>query len=342
MENISNLKISKIGWTSIYTKTSYGKVECILVKKNLFKGYTIIDANGNKVKKNNLDELCDLTIVSHSKKLFASQDDVKNMNQAFQVKHDEHVQDVQTARQREEVYKRELTETAESYEKTIKDINEENEREKDREISQKINYLVRPLKNVIEAKWTEEGTEVVYDKPNELQKQHFGVTVVPRREPYKRSGTTTWGMEEYLEILYKEIDQEYTVQVKGLQSLFRNLNSSISMLRRDYSETKYVQTIALETRFAIEFSNLITLCWVKYSEHDISYYSRGTHNLQNGETEYETREASSLVHNGKEACANLLESIMGEKEKANFLARLELLSATKTEEEVVDEAPKTM
>lgn len=50
MLNIRNLKLSKIFWTRITTYNEMGQIKVILVKKNLFEGYAIIDEFGNKRK----------------------------------------------------------------------------------------------------------------------------------------------------------------------------------------------------------------------------------------------------------------------------------------------------
>ncbi len=332
MNNINNLKISKLGWTSLCMKRENGRIECILVKKNLFKGYTVLNTNGDKVKMPNLDSLCDLTIISHSKKMFASREELSSINSAFQYAHNEHIQAETNWSRQQELLKSKLEDTEDKYEKQIIKIKDASTRERRDTIENRIDVLRKPFKNVMEVKWTEEGVDIEYRKPNELQSQHFGMTVVPERVPYSKKGTIQWGMKDYLDILGTEIDDSYKSQINNLRNLFQNISANIASLNSKYIEELYTQTLSLVTQFSIEFRNFLITYYQQYGNHDLSYYKSGSSYGQSDEKTYYTQSSSHLIQQGKMACANLLENIMGISERDKFLATIDSISNTYTEE----------
>lgn len=338
MNNINNLKISKLGWTSLCMKRENGKVECILVKKNLFKGYTVLDASGNKVKIPNLDSLCNLTIISHSKKMFASKNEVTSINDAFQYTHNEQVKNEEALLKQQEMLKANLRANEEKHEKQIDNIQEATYQERIAAIKNRIGILEKPFRNVMKVEWTDSGVDIEYKQPNELQRKHFGMTVVPERVPYSKSGTSNWGMKDYLDILITKVDDNHKFQIQNLRDILNNVNGNISSLKKKYIEELYIQTVALVTKFSIEFSNFLISYYQCYGNKDLSYYQSSSSYEQNGEKSDYTQSSNGLIQQGKMACASLLENIMGLSEKDKFLTTIDSVSNTYVEEET----PKQM
>lgn len=332
MNNINNLKISKIGWTSLCMKRENGKVECILVKKNLFKGYTVLNASGEKVKMTNLDSLCNLTVISHSKKMFASKEEVTSINSAFQYAHNTHIQAEMNWAKHQKDLETKLKDTEENYEKQIIEIKESATKKQRDTIGNRIDILRQPFKNTMEVEWTEEGVDIEYRQPNELQRQHFGMTQTIVRVPYSKNGTTHWGMKDYLDILETEVDNSYKPQINKLQNIFRDISTNISSLSAKYTEELYTQTLSLVTQFAIDFRSFLITYYQQYGNQELSYYKSGSSYEQNDEKTYYTQSSSKLIQQGKIACANMLENIMGTAEKDKFLAIIDEVSNTYTEE----------
>lgn len=334
--NIKDLKISVIGWTSIYTHNTTGDIKCILIKKNLFKGYSIIDSNGDKTKIDNLIDYNDSVVISHSKKMFVSKANVVSENTALEVKNKMYkkvVDDLYQKQQEVTNKENEKKDLEMAHAKAIEDI----KREQSDEIYRKISYLSEPLKNIAPGKMTEEGTSISYEKPNELQISIGRTLGNMVRKPYKKEFEYKADMKQYLEALKKVIAEQYKPDVVNLQSLLNRLTDLINELKENYTEDLYIQTVALEAIFTTKFSNLIIECWQQYKDNDIYYYSESENWLQNDEKKKETNTIKNLIKSGKEACINLREKIIGQDDKhwfLNMLVTIDKLSETSSSDEV--------
>lgn len=149
-------------------------------------------------------------------------------------------------------------------------------------------------------------------------------------------------IKSYLDLLASNIDQIYIGQVHFLQHLCSGLESCILELETNYSEEKYVQAIGLEAKVAISFSNLIADCWKQYNTQDIDVTDATITHLQAGVTSQVMVNVPKLIFQGKEYCARLLGSIIGEEEKERFVSTIEAISNIYISGETKIDGPRFM
>ena len=339
MNNIKNLKVSKFFWKKIIYH-EYGIIKVILVKKNLFKHYTIVDENGNKRKLSaeDLDYMLERLIPNRldtSNTLSKSNSEAnrryQNYNYYIKGTHDYELNDqkdyyegvIKGFKQNE----KEMNETINSY-----------EQQKKSSIYSRIISLKDDISNVFSTNVHSEGYNVEYQTPNQLQMQYFGITTVPVRIPYSNNNRYSRNLDYYFEILEKKIDKSLLNQTSRLKSMLNELKNKVSDLENNFSEDKYLQVVSFKTRFIISFSNFINSCIKLYGKEDISYYDTYTSYSRGDEESTTTISCDDLIATGRDICANLIAKYMGNSEKEQFM------QTTAPEEltEELTEKPKTI
>ena len=330
MENIGikDLKISKFGWTNVYARRNDGTIKCILIKKNLFKGYTIMDETLTKRKIADLTsiELSDLSVIKHLQIKFLSKAAFANLQGTINF--------VNLRRQNELNYfnnqvndlHKNIALEQQAHQNDVHSIREQHRKEHNDSLREKLSYLRSPFKSITTGEWTEEGTDIEYEKPNKYQIE-MGRTIGNEvRKPYKREGNFSLNMEDYLYTVGKEIDEKYKSAVSELQNMEYRIRVNTDSLDREYSESLYIQIIGQIVNFTTALNNLLIEYKMENPDSELSFYSSSAHNGQNDEEVRETRRVRKLVQAGIDACANLMDKFISSNEKDKFLATMEQVS----------------
>lgn len=338
MNNIRNLKISKIFWKKITMHNENGEIKVILIKKNIFKDYKIKDENGNerKITDSEIESLYSNyyildTTDTLSKKNSETNNKYGMYNDITQRTIDKAYED-QAAYYEGEIsnLKRESIDNEREYQRTINSL----EREKYEQISK----LKDGMKGVAKVKVHREGYDVVYEEPNQLQRER-GFTSISQKKYYSNDFVRSIDLKNYFIMLETSISKELVPQITRLQQMVIELENRINKLEKKYDLDEYIQAISYETRLITSFSNFINNCIKVYGNNDISY-SNSYQSYGQGDEESSSYEfCDSLIGKGREICADLIGKYIGTAEKAQFLINTSNEDLTKAD---LTEKPKTM
>ena len=164
---MENLKIKKIGYTTFVTEDIKGKRSFIVVRKNLFSGYTIVDANGMKQKTSDFS-LGGLKIHSSSWQLLSNCNLVKSVNDSLTLQYTQVVE----LRAKSEGLKQEnagLAEQLDTAEQRVESLREQLE-SAETVTRQQRQSLTFGLDLACFVNCHHEWEETVYERPNEYQR----------------------------------------------------------------------------------------------------------------------------------------------------------------------------
>lgn len=335
MEKIAGVNVKKIVWTS-FVVSKGNDLSCVLVKKNLFKGYTIIKSNGEKEKVDNLDYLNEFDIMSESHQLIYQKESFKNINQAFQNKNNAHREDVARLKfdlkEFDSEYKKledQMNEQKKQYERNISDFN-----------YSRVKNLKKGFSRFGEWKYQESGYKAVSKPVTSWQKEH-GITCNIVEEYYNESNSFEWDMKSYLETLINELDGEYKDAAKSLSKYYNLFSSQISKLDCKFNEELYNNVFAMKMEFINLFKEFIILWRTNKKDSDVSYYNSGNNYSAGDEKSTVIRSSSFMISQGQEACANLISIMLGEEAKNKFLCQIDSLIKTQETPELNDENKKS-
>ena len=350
--SLEGVKVSRFGWTNIISKMGDGSFKCVLVKKNLFKGYTLIIDN-QKRKINDLNELRVLInyneLISSTKVGFVSQGTVESLQQFANETNFIQQQTINKLATDNNNLNQTIVRNENTYNEEMKQVKEDFNQEKNSENRTRVRFLSESFEKVIEVEFEESGTDISYEKPNQYQVA-IGRTIGNIiREPYERKYTFTYDMNDYLGYLIKETENEQLKnEAQQLLNSFSKISSNISKLSNEYSMELYVKTVSLIALFISDFKKLLIDYKSFYKQGELYYYASSTINGQNDEpvtTKYRSRK---LIKTGIISCEKLLEKFVSERAKEDFMKNIEEVSKVteevnqETQEPVVEDTPKTM
>lgn len=328
--NLENVKVSRFGWTSMVARLSDGSFKSILVKKNLFSGYTLM-VNNKKTKISNLftigamvpfRQLIEANYIGRASTgtLESFQRNFDEMNQVQQGVINQAVSEKNMSIQQAQQIQKD-------YEEKLNELKKRNEIEKQNEINSRINFLSSSFKKITLLHYKEEGTDIRYEKPNALQLS-IGRTIGNEvKEPYTREFDYDVDMKEYLEYIIETTENEnIKLNAKMLANVNSNINSSISELNRNYSMELYTQTVSKIALFIDQFKNFLINCKSIYKKADIYYYKRSSVNGQNDEPITTTVKTESLLKDGIEACKKMIEKFISKEASIQFEKDIEEIS----------------
>ena len=314
MLNIQNLKLSRFFWTRVTTYNERGQIKVILVKKNLFKGYTMIDEFGNKDKFLSYQDSSRILDVSTTltKAINFANGNYKGYDRSM-----DEALNVELGKQGE-YYKGEINKL-QSSQASLQQTIALFEQQKKNSMYARIYSLRDDMKNVFTIDIHSEGYDVEYETPNQIQREYFGYTTIPVKKYYSNDSKYSGDLDYYFEMLKSKIDKSLVEQFNNLKLMYEELEKKISDLFTNFSEDKYLQVVSYKTRFIISFSNFINSSLKFYKDKDISYYSSNTSYSAGDEERESSTYCGNLIKTGRNICANLIGKYMGDLEKEQFM-----------------------
>lgn len=321
---INNIKINKIVWTSFVLRNG-NDISCVLVKKNIFGGYTLITSDNVKRKVDNLDFLSTSSVLSSSHHIVVSKTLINNINAGFALKNDMHKKSVAKLNKKH----LEIESLKVEHDRTIQKMKEEHDDEKKTQDSSRIAILKNGLSTLGEYTSKIYGFKYVPKIPNELEKK-YGIGGGCVREDFSKTDKISWKFSEFLEYLISAIEstdgfvldtnekQEFKTIVVRLQKLYSNLMESISDLNSNYSDLLYVQTIMQKSTFTNAFKDFVLFWRASKGSKDLNYYHTTQSLVWEDEYNY-VYSSSDLIKQAEKACADLIFSLYGEEEHNEFL-----------------------
>ena len=318
---IKDLKVHRLGWTKIFLwNGNQNEHKCILVKKNLFKDYTIIDEFGRKLTISDLSEISG-KYISHSYSMFANTDEQKNVNDIFF-----------NNREKENKYKQEIQkqtdineQNIEKYEEKIEDLSndykhqlQQKDYEKESLQRQRVAMLENSFKGVYKIKSYREGYDIEYEKPNYLQSQ-IGYTSVPVRKRWKHEFESNENMASYLNMMERKLDEQFKPYTKNLTKYLGEIQTYLGELKKNFSEQKYIQTTCLINEFINRFVTFLIECSKDEKNYQLSHYERYSHYERSDEETTGYDNSDYLLQSGIDKCAEMIESFKGPQYKEKFL-----------------------
>jgi len=330
MENIKNLK--KIGWTSLVVRKN-NNFSCILVKKNLFKGFTVILSNGEKKKVDDLSFLNEYKIESENNQLFYNKQAFSNINNAFNIKNSIHENDVANLSNEMDTMKKNYEAIIDKLGKEFEEFKEQSIRNSENEKRSRISYLGNVSTKFGSYQLTEEGQEVVEKPINDLQRS-IGRTCNIVLEPYTRKYEFSWEMDEYLTELHKLVDEPYKEAVLNLKRIYSSVNSKIGELKKNYDNESYTQTVSLILEFTNNFMQFIYDWRTNNGLNDVYYYNSETRYGSGDEKYSYTYKSSSMINQGEKVCERLIGLFYGEEKMHEFIEKIECLKNEKSSKQM--------
>lgn len=319
---INNIKINKIIWTAFVLRNG-NDISCVLVKKNIFGGYTLMTSDSDKRKVDNLDFLSTSSILSSSHHIVVSKTLINNINAGFTLKNDMHKQSVVKLNRKY----LEIESLTFEYDSTIQKMKREHDDEKKSQDSSRISALKNGLSTIGEYTYKTYGFKYVPKIPNKLEKK-YGIGGGMVRENFSKTNNFSWNFSEFLETLISEIEstgnlddnekQEFKVMVVNLQKIYSNLMKSISDLSSNYNDQLYVQTVIQKATFTNSFKDFILSWHSSNGSKDLNYYHTSQSFYYEDETNY-VWSSTDLIKQAEQACIDLIFSLYGEEECNNFL-----------------------
>lgn len=310
----------KFGWTSVIIEKN-NNMSCVLVKKNLFKGYKVIDVKGNVFKTDDLSFLNDSNVISSSFSISKDLNSFKNVNNAFNIKNNQYNEDINKLNSDIENLKSEASETIRNLESNLRKVEEEYASKAKSEKRKKIEFLNSSLTKFFKVKCFEEGYEVVDEPINDLQRS-IGMTCNPQKKYYSKEYNCNWSMRDYLEIVSETIDNEYKEEIRMLLTLYNKLMGNISVLEVNFNDELYAKTVGILMNFTNGFSSFIKSWYLDKGNNDLSYYKSSNRYGTGDEKVNFSYKSFGLINQGVGACSKLIEKIYDEEEKNNFLTSI--------------------
>ena len=318
---IKDLKVHRLGWTKIFLwNSNQNEHKCILVKKNLFKDYTIIDEFGRKLTISELSEISG-QYISHSYSMFANTDEQKSVNDIFF-----------NNREKENKYEQEIKKQTDinnlnalKYEEQIKDLSkdynhqlQQKDYEKESLQRQRIAMLQNSFEKVYKIKSYREGYDIEYEKPNYLQSQ-IGYTSVPVRKRWEHEFESNENMESYLNIMERKLDKSFKPYTTNLRKYLGEIQSHLKELKKEFSEQKYLQTTCLINEFINRFVTFLIECSKDGKNYQLSHYEKYSHYERSDEETTGYDNSDYLLQSGILKCAEMIELFKGPQYKEKFL-----------------------